>query len=57
MPTFRWSSLFDTQTPLSYVATFALLVTLLSHGQAVLVPMALPSCSPLSSPLVIALER
>src|SRR5438128_12005738 len=52
------SSLLRAQTPLLYLATFALLVTILSHGQAVLVPMALAvMLTFILTPVVKALER
>jgi predicted PurR-regulated permease PerM len=58
MATPQWSSLLEVPTPLLYVATFALLVTILSHGQAVLVPVALAAMLTfILTPVVKALER
>jgi predicted PurR-regulated permease PerM len=58
MPTPLWASLFKTQAPLLYVATFALLVTILSHGQAVIVPLAMAVMLMfILTPVVTALER
>ncbi len=58
MPTSFWASLFEAPTPLMYVATFALLVTLGSRGQEVIVPLALAvMLTFILTPLVTALER
>jgi predicted PurR-regulated permease PerM len=58
MATRPWSSLLEAPTPLLYVATIALLVTLLSCGQAVLVPLALAvMLTFILTPVVTALER
>jgi len=58
MATPQWSSLLETPTPFLHVATVALLVTILSHGQAVLVPLALAvMLTFILTPVVTALER
>ncbi len=58
MVTPQWSSILEALTPLLYLATVALLVTILSHGQAVLVPMALAvMLTFILTPVVKALER
>ncbi len=58
MVTPQWSFILEALTPLSYVAMVALLVTILSHGQAVLVPVALAvMLTFILTPVVKALER
>ena len=58
MPTSLWASLFEAQTPLMHVATFALLFTIFSRGQAVVVPLALAvMLTFVLTPLVTTLER
>jgi predicted PurR-regulated permease PerM len=58
MVTPQWSSILEALTPLLYLATFGLLVTILSYGQAVLVPVALAvMLTFILTPMVKALER
>jgi predicted PurR-regulated permease PerM len=58
MVTPQWPFLLEALTPLLYVAMVALLVTILSHGQAVLVPVALAvMLTFILTPVVKALER
>jgi hypothetical protein len=61
MVTPQWSSILEALTPFLYVAMVALLVTILSHGQAVLVPVAGEvaqlSTATLASEVLVAIEQ